>query len=30
LIDFGAAKEYDKKFIDNYINVVYNAAIKNK
>lgn len=26
LLDFGAAKEYRKEFIDNYIEVIYGAA----
>lgn len=29
LIDFGASRAYDPKFINNYMGVVYNAAKRN-
>lgn len=30
LIDFGAARDYDKKFVDTYMKIVYYASLKNK
>ena len=30
LLDFGAAREYSKEFIDNYIEIIYGSAILDK
>jgi aarF domain-containing kinase len=30
LIDFGAARSFSDKFIDNYIQVIYHSTLKNK
>ncbi len=30
MIDFGAAREFDKIFIDNYIKIIHGAAMNDK